>query len=218
MRALLALCLWPAPARACELALLFALDVSGSVDSHEYALQRDGLAAALADPVIAEALAGHRAQVSVMQWTGSNRQAVTVPWRSIETAEDAIAVAAEVAADPRLWVEYSTAVGEALDLAAGAFEGGPDCRRRVIDISGDGRSNEGKSPLAVRPRLVEMGITVNALVIHSAEPFLVEWFEREVLTGPGAFAMEAEGYRDYPRAIRAKLEREAVRQLAADAP
>ena len=218
MRTLLTLCFWTDPARACELALLFALDVSGSVDPAEYRLQRDGLAAALSEPAIADALAGHGAHVSVLQWSGQGRQGVTVPWRSIESPADALAVAAEVAADARLWRNFSTAVGEALEAAADAFESGPDCTRRVIDISGDGRSNEGPAPRALRPRLLAEGITVNALVIRSAEPFLVEWFVGEVLTGPGAFAMEAGGYSDYPRAILAKLEREVVRPLAAAAP
>lgn len=218
LRAALAFLAWSPPVSACDLALLLALDISGSVDPRDFALQRDGLALALADPTIAEGLAMHRAQVAVMQWTGSGRQRITLPWRQIETPADAEALAVEVAADPRLWSGFSTAVGEALDLAADAFPEVPDCRRRVIDISGDGRSNEGRAPAAMRPRLLDMGITVNALVIRGVEPFLLEWFVSEVLTGPGAFASEARGYTDYPRAIRAKLEREAVRQLAAAPP
>ena len=218
LRAALALLAFARPASGCELALLLALDISGSVDPQDFALQRDGLALALADPVIADALAEHDAEVAVLQWSGLGRQRVTIPWRRIETPADAVALSAAVSADKRAWSDFSTAVGEALDLAADAFELVPQCRRRVIDISGDGRSNEGRPPAAIWPRLAALDITVNALVIRGVEPFLFDWYVSDVLTGPGAFALEAAGYRDYPRAIRAKLERETVLQLASQAP
>lgn len=46
----LAIGLWAAPAQACRLALVLAMDVSSSVDAAEDQLQRAGLAAALIDP------------------------------------------------------------------------------------------------------------------------------------------------------------------------
>jgi Ca-activated chloride channel family protein len=47
LRILLVLVLLPLPGRACEMALLLAIDVSGSIDAGEYALQVKGLADAL---------------------------------------------------------------------------------------------------------------------------------------------------------------------------
>ncbi|MEO0864759.1 MAG: DUF1194 domain-containing protein, partial [Pseudomonadota bacterium] len=53
-----------------HLALLLAVDVSGSVDKQEYRTQMDGLAAALRDGIVADALVAQRAQVALVQWTG----------------------------------------------------------------------------------------------------------------------------------------------------
>ena len=46
----------PAQAAACRQALALGLDVSGSVDTDEYRLQLDGLAAALTSPEVVSAL------------------------------------------------------------------------------------------------------------------------------------------------------------------
>ena len=43
-------------AAACSVALALTIDVSGSVDTREYQIQRDGLAEALSDSVVSEAL------------------------------------------------------------------------------------------------------------------------------------------------------------------
>ena len=52
------------PVAACDLALILAVDVSGSVDAQEYRIQMDGLAEALRDSVISEALV--RAEAELM--------------------------------------------------------------------------------------------------------------------------------------------------------
>ena len=77
MRAMLLSCLslFPVPSFACELALVLAVDVSGSVDPKEYRIQMDGLAAGLRDGTVVEALSQQRAKVTLIQWSGSTRQA-----------------------------------------------------------------------------------------------------------------------------------------------
>ncbi len=203
------------PARACELALLFAVDVSGSVGPGDYRIQMDGLAAALADRQIAAALVEAQAAVMVMQWSGTSRQRVSVPWRRIGSRADVAALATEIALVPREWRDYSTAIGEALRVAAAQFADVPDCPQRIIDISGDGTSNEGADPLAIRPLLLVGGITVNALVIEENEAGLVDYFRASVIFGPGAFALAAARFADYPERMRQKLAREIAEQVAA---
>lgn len=202
------------PARACDLALVLAVDVSGSVSPEEYEIQRRGLADALRDDVIAEALVRAEARLLVLQWTGQSRQRVTIPWTTIDGFEALERFAAAVAEDPRVWRHYSTAIGEALMVALRAFEAVPACQRRVIDVSGDGRSNEGISPRGLRPALAAADVTVNALVIEGAQPDLGAYFRREVITGPGAFAVSANSHFDYPERIREKLLREVVLQMS----
>ena len=50
------------------------------------------------------------------------------------------------------------------------------CKRLVIDVSGDGRSNEGREPKSVHARLAERGAVVNALVIENEGDDLTGYF------------------------------------------
>ena len=68
---------------------MLAVDVSGSVDAGEYEIQMRGLAEALRDGLVAEALVRAEARVSLVQWTGSTRQEMTLPWVAI-TGFDAL--------------------------------------------------------------------------------------------------------------------------------
>ncbi len=207
-----------APAASCELALVLAFDVSGSVNTGEYRLQVDGLAAALQDASVAEALVQSQAAIMVMQWTGLSRQQISLPWRQIARDEDVGRLALDVAGIEREWRDFSTAIGEAMQLALTSFDEGPDCTRRVVDISADGMSNEGVLPEDIRPALQAAGVVVNGLAIESDEDDLADYFRRSVITGAGAFVISAADFKDYPRAIRQKLLREVTDQVALGEP
>ena len=203
------------PVTACEVALLLAVDVSGSVDREEYRIQMQGLADGLRDSAVSEALVAGKARVSVVHWTGSSRQAVAVPWAHITSFEQLDHFAAQTEQAPRQWRNFSTAIGEALHFSLAQF--GPAtaaCRKKIIDISGDGSSNEGIAPRLVHPALNAAGITVNGLVIEGAEPRMTAYFWENVITGPGAFVFTANSYDDYPERMRQKLLREVAKQVS----
>lgn len=202
------------PAVACDVALVLAVDVSGSVNSAEYTTQMRGLAEALVDPAVEEALVRGSVAVSVLQWTGSNRQHVSIPWTRMQTYDDTQAMARAVADIPREWYHFSTAIGEALLVSLNMFDDVTDCERRVIDVSGDGYSNEGIPPEELRQILRDAAVTVNGLAIETDQTLLLEYFEKYMITGPGAFAVRAESYEVYPRRIRQKLLRELTKQVA----
>jgi Ca-activated chloride channel family protein len=204
----------PSVAKACDLALLLAVDVSGSIDAKEYRMQMDGLAAGLRDGLVVEALVAQKAAVALIQWTGEGRQHLSVPWTTVRSGVDAIGFADLVENTPRQWSHYSTAIGDALLASAEVMEAGPDCKRKVLDISGDGVSNEGSPVKHGRIRLKEMGVTVNAVVIETDETDLTAYFWENVITGIGAFVVTAEGFEDYPERIRQKLIREVAKQLS----
>jgi len=211
------LILLPLRALACEVALVLAVDVSGSVDTREYDIQMQGLAEALRDGAVSEALVRLEAQVSLVQWTGASRQKVTLPWRGISDFQDVDRLALEISEAPRAWRHFSTAIGEALLISAAQFEAVPQCTRRVIDLSGDGINNEGVAPDRLRANLTRQGITVNALAIEGAEDDLTAWFFENVIWGPGAFVATANSYAEYPDRIRQKLLRELTKQSASAA-
>ena len=200
--------------RACELALVLAVDVSGSVDSREYDVQMQGLAAALRDGIVVDALIDQQAMVTLIQWTGATRQRQTVPWTMMRTDTDVLALADRIGTDRRIWRNYSTAIGEALMAAETALEQVPQCRRKVIDVSGDGISNEGVEPVTRHSVLKDMGVVVNALAIETDEEDLTAWFFENLIMGEGAFVITANGFEDYPEQIRRKLQRETTRQLS----
>ncbi len=213
--ALSCLCsLIPGGLRACDLALVLAVDVSGSVDPKEYRLQMDGLARALRDPLISEALVQARAEVALVQWSGTSRQVVSVPWTSIPDFAALEAFTQAVEDTSRKWRNYSTAIGELLGYVLPMFDAVPSCQRRVVDVSGDGPSNEGINPETLRSRLTAAGVTVNAIAIEASEEDLAAYFFEHVIHGPGAFVVYAARFEDYPEQIRKKLLREVVKQTA----
>lgn len=206
--------LLPGWARACDLALVLAVDISGSVDKHEYRVQMDGLAAAMRDGIVQDALVDAQAQVTLVQWTGASRQRQTIPWTQVARFEDVAALAETVRQDPRIWRNYSTAVGEAVQVSADLFDQVPQCRRKVIDVSGDGISNEGIEPREMLGDMRARGITINALAIETDDVDLTAYFYENLIVGEGAFVITANGFEEYPEQIRRKLQRETTKQLS----
>lgn len=197
------------PAQAapmCDLGLVLALDVSGSVDPGEWDLERDGTAHALLDDrVIAAIRSGPhgRIAIAVTQW--SSDAVVAIGWRIVDGFDAAEDLAAEIAAMPRLR-NASTGVGSAIEQGIAVLQDAP-CRalRLAIDLSSDGRANTGDSVPQARMHAIVSDITVNALVIlDGTEPGLEEWYRSEVVT-PGGFALVADGFAAYAQALRAKL-------------
>ena len=88
----------------------------------------------------------------------------------------------------------------------------PKCLRKTLDMAGDGQNNEGFPPVTAYAEFPFDGVTVNGLVVNGAdfegETGLIAFYSGEVLHGPGAFLIIANGFEDYERAMRRKLERE----------
>jgi Ca-activated chloride channel homolog len=200
----------PAPAAACEVALLLAIDVSGSVDGGEFRLQVDGTADALSDPAVADALVAASAALSVVQWSGTGMQTTVLSWTRIATLADVAALANAARALPRAYDGSDTAVGDAVAFSTATFAAVADCRRRVVDISGDGPQNAGLPLSPSRGAALAAGIEINAIAIEGMGVSITEFYRRYVISKDG-FVVTARGHLDYPRAIRAKLLREIER-------
>jgi hypothetical protein len=210
------LLLAPVPAGACALELILAVDVSGSIDSSEFDLQANGLADAFDNPSLVAAVGELEGGllVTMTHWSGSTRHRQMTGWHLLTDAGSMAAFAAEARATERAWRNFSTAIGEALLHAAEVSTSAPGtCKRRVIDVSGDGVSNEGRAPSTVSGALAAQGYTINGLVIRGADPDPVAHFRAEVIAGPGAFVEVAADFADYPRAILRKLLREIDQPL-----
>lgn len=204
--------------QACDLALVLAVDVSGSVDPQEYRIQMDGLAAGLRDWQVRTALVEAKARLALVQWSGTSRQELSIPWTVITEDAAVEQFAAAVEAAPRPWLNYSTAIGEMLAVALPLFAQVPECTRRVVDVSGDGKSNEGRDPAHLKAALSFANVTVNAIAIEASEVDLAAYFFEHVIHGVGAFVVYAATFEVYPEQIRRKLLREVVKQTASFSP
>ena len=205
---LLFLTLAALPAHACRLALALTIDVSGSIDPGEFEFQMGGLAAALEDPEVADALVFGQAAVMVMQWSGVQDQHISIPWRRMLSYRAVETLARDVRALKRRWHGGKTAVGEMMAHVIDEFPKVADCTRRVVDVSGDGASNDGPDPVQPRAEARARGITVNGVAIDRMGQSVTQYYLGHVAVGRDSFVYTATGYSDYPRAIRAKLLRE----------
>ena len=212
----------PGAAHSCRLALVFAVDVSRSVNSAEYAIQFKGLAQALRDREIQRALfdGGAPVALSAFEWSGVGHQRVIADWKMIRSLRDVEGFARRFEGVERTQRGLKTAIGSALVFAEGLFARGPACAQQVVDVSSDGYNNRGIEPKAVYKRPGFKGVTVNALVVSGRKrPVLKRYFEDNVIHGPGAFAMATESFDDYVEAIRLKMLKELRRSTkVADRP
>jgi len=179
-----------------DLALVLAVDCSGSVDGGEFKLQIDGIAAAfLDDEVIAAALAGPhgRIAVTVMSWGDPDYQKFTTGWFEIDSPAAARSFAGTVSAfDAR--TGGGTGIGIAIAYGITLIESsGFTSVRKVVDVSGDGRETAPREYTVLigqaRNMAASRGVVINGLAILNEDPGLVEWYRRYVQTGPGSFVM-----------------------------
>lgn len=202
-----------------DLQLVLAVDISRSVDDEEFYLQREGYADALKDPrVLASILSGgHRAiGVTYMEWSNAHLQKQVVKWTRISDGESAALFAEAILAAPRSFAGW-TSISGAIDYGIRLFELSPfESDRLVIDISGDGSNNSGRTAAEARDDALKLGITINGLPIMNerpspwlpAEPNLDEYYQTNVIGGPGSFLIVAEDFASFQTAILNKLIRE----------
>jgi hypothetical protein len=194
-----------------DLALVIALDGSASVTFDEFNLLAGAMGAALKDTDVVAGLTGGPGGASILAlllWSGAGAQEVMIDWTRITNSVEAAAFAQAVTDVPRVVRAGSTAIGEALLAAERLLATAPSNRRQVIDVVGDGRSNEGAPPGPIRDRLAAAGITINGLCILHEEPDLLTSYTAEVIGGPGAFALPCPDYDAFADAMRRKLLRE----------
>ena len=206
------------PSQPVDLELVLAIDTSTSVDKAEFALQRQGLADAFLHPEVTGAIqaAGDLGiAVTVVEWSGRNRQQAVVDWVHVRGLESAAALSARISVVPRA-VNGMTDIAGAIRFSVSRIENNAyDGRRRVIDVSGDGSSDPARSRRE-RDLAIARGITINGLVIYNEDVDLAELanidlrdhYANNVIGGNGAFMMTAEDFEDFRAAIRRKLVRE----------
>jgi Protein of unknown function (DUF1194) len=207
-----------------DLDLVIAVDISASMDRSEFLLQRAGYVQAIGHAdFIRAALSGDKRRIALtyVEWSGTDKQNVVVPWRLIDDAASARAFADQLNGEP-FAVERGTSISAALAFSAALFpRSGFNPARRVIDISGDGPNNFGPPVTAARDAVVRQGIVINGLpILISPSPIFTAmdlYYSDCVIGGPGAFALPVTSVDEFALAIRRKLIQEVAARPAAPA-
>src|ERR1700722_14396010 len=227
-----ALAAFPAAAVAAEKGdrlLVLAADVSRSLDSGKFQLQRDGFASHIYDPRVLEAISSGRngrIGLSFIEWSGAGSQRVLIDWTRVGNAEEAKGFGDHLLEAPRSFADR-TSISGAIDFSMGQFAKAPfESERRTIDISGDGTNNAGRDVTLARDEALAQGVTINGLVILSETPLawnpdhtnpqggLDNYYRSHVVGGTGAFVIVAENFASFGQAIIKKL----IAEIASSGP
>jgi len=207
-RATLADVVSPMPRAEVDIALVLAVDSSGSISEERLALQLQGYMDALQHPGFIEAVHGGRQgriALTFIEWTDVRRQDQIVRWSVIEDAASAHAFAQAIQGALRPlpgWTSISGAIDFSVNLL---LSSGFMTQRRVIDISGDGSNNDGRPVTEARDAAVAAGITINGLPIVEVEPGLEAYYRDNVIGGPDAFVVVAKDTGSFGEAVLRKL-------------
>jgi hypothetical protein len=215
-----------AAAEDVDLLLVMAADVSRSIDSAKFQLQRNGYASAIVDPRVLRAIQSGphgRIGVAFVEWSGVGAQKVIIDWTLVGDTKSAQDFASQVAEAQRPFADR-TSISGGIDFAMAQLERAPfNATRRTIDVSGDGTNNSGRDVMAARDEAVAKGVTINGLVILSDRPIpwnpdhtnppggLANYYRDNVIGGGGAFVMVAENFDSFGQAIINKLIAEIAR-------
>jgi Protein of unknown function (DUF1194) len=199
-------------AQEVDVALVLAVDISGSIDYQEAELQRKGIVDAFMSKEVIQAIQGGslgRIGVSVVYFSSADYGVMSVPvnWMVVQDQASATTFAKALVAARRPSAR-GTSISDALTLSLRMLETGPyHAVKRVIDVSGDGVNNAGRAVQDIRDEIVAKGITINGLPIldYSTPQDLDKYFEGCVIGGPAAFVIPARGFTDFARAMRRKL-------------
>lgn len=213
----------PASAVPVGLELVLLIDVSGSVDSTEYALQKGGYVSAFQSAAVQNAILGSvggAIAVTYVEWSGAAQQAQKVGWTLINSAASANSFAALISGLTQSY-KGSTAIQNAMHYGAGLFgtetggaiSNGFESGRQVMDVSGDGICNDGDCTVANgRNYALGLGVdTINGLAI--GDQSITDYYNNSV-KGGGGFVIDVASFSDFGAAIEKKL----IKEITNDVP
>ncbi len=223
------------PGRAYDVALVLAVDVSGSVDEMRYRVQMEGIARALEDEdVVKSILGGEHGSILVAMLAWADTSTEVMPWQVIASRADALRVAQSIRELPHVSGEFTCMARMMRDAREGLFRSLPGTPAKlVLDVSGDGPDNCSGAARTEeeRDKLVDARVTINGLPIRNGNDFvgtgayrapgfgweelklephmagitIEEWYRLHVIGGPAAFLVAANGYDDFGNAFRRKF-------------
>ena len=201
-----------------DIALVLAVDVSSSVDSGDYQLQMQGIAAALRQKVVLDFIRGGQKRqiaLALVQWSTTKKQSITIPWQILASAADVETTAHAIESAERDYTPGGTGMAAALAFSSALLDQLPfRTDRKVIDVSGDGAENDGGDVPSARARALQRGIVINGLPIVSGSTSLVPYYRDVMIGGEGCFIEPATNILAFGVAMGRKFIRELQPTLA----
>lgn len=200
-------------AEAVDVAIVFCVDVSGSMNNDEVMVARGAHVAALTSPDVLTAIAdGLTGKIAVAYVEFGRYAKVGVDWTIIDGPASAAAFAIEVSRLPlRQNIDGSeTAIGKALLTADELLGRAPPAVRLVVDVVGDGVNTGIPHPKVGQEAILSRGATINGMPVLMAAPDmnLVPYYKTWVAGGPAHFVMPVDGVDSMPMALRQKIVQE----------
>jgi hypothetical protein len=208
-----------------DLALVLAVDASGSITDQRWNLESQGYAQAFHDPDVLKAIQSGpigAIAVTLVEWSSQYEETQVIPWMVVSDPASADQFSANLSELPREFRER-TSIREGLRFSEQLLDRYryQTASRKVIDVSGDGPDNSSAadylgSPAdvralqAVRDEVVADGIVINGLPIFG-DPrvaHLDDYYMANVIGGPGSFMIVAQSFDSFAEAIKQKLVQE----------
>ena len=219
-----------APSMKVDVAVVFAVDFSSSIDPKIADMQREGHAEALTSPEIIRAISQNYLGcigVAYFEWSSPGRSRTVLPWTRICRLEDAEAAASVIRQKGDTGHirrgRSGTSVSSAIDVGSLLLDEFPGtAMKKVIDISSNGENNDGLPVEPSRENALAKGYTINAIAIPADDEDprqpLASYFARSVIGGSQAFVMSPKEPHDYVTALRRKLVTEVSMNIGTHVP
>lgn len=194
-----------------DVAIVFVVDVSGSMNEDEIRIARQAHATALGSAEVLEAIGdGALQRVAVAYVEFGDVASIGVEWMTIGAdgrgSADFAELVAALPAGNHLGGDW-TAVGAGLLAADDLLSRAPPAPRLVVDIIGDGVNSGSPPPDVGREAILSRGGVINAMPLQVTKPdmHLVSFYTNKVAAGPGHFVMPIAGIDKIPMALRSKI-------------
>lgn len=199
---------------SCVVALVLALDVSGSVNEERWIQQRDGHANAFNSQIISNYIeTDGRIAVSVVAFADSAR--TLLEWRILSSRGEIQQFSQDLASlqRPRLGLN-NTFISSGVTHSIGLLEQELPCNpeRRVIDVAADGDDDSYTATIVENAERLSIQINGLAIIAPNQVRDLDGWMRDTMITSDG-FVVVSRGFEEIETAVRRKLEIEIIGEL-----
>lgn len=202
-----------------DVAIVFAVDISYSMDIEEQKLQKQGYVEALRSQEVLNAISqGMTGKIAVayFEWADATDQRLVLNWSIIDGRATAMNVTTAID-ESSLRRARRTSISGAIRYGQKLMEQLPfRAARRVIDVSGDGPNNSGDAVERARDAALAEGIVINGLPVVLKRQTggwgdienLDQYYHDCVIGGPGSFMIPIRTMDQFLSATRQKIIRE----------